>query len=316
MNQERLEILKMVAEKVISVEEAERLLKVLEESGAGPTGGGGSPGKPASGQRGALDSVAEFLANIGPSVKNVVAQAAAAMSSVASEFAGESGSEEEEVAEGQPVDLSGGRIPLPANSRISIRSSRPWGVEGADLTIEGVEGWVCQVEGGQATNLKAYRGQDRLDLRWETGPLTVKFPSRSGRLYASTMGGKIQVGGVARQMHLRTFAGAIDLRDLRCDFSARTLGGPVRASLAPGWKGEGEVVSIGGEVTLVVPAQVSAEVTLLSRGGRVEIPEGMAAVQWERSTARQQATIILGDRELESTLVAKSMGGLVRLSLE
>ena len=75
MNTERIEILEMVADKVITVEEAERLLQALDEGQRRLSAAlsGGRVGRLHHGK--VVESIGEILAGITPTVRNAVEEA-------------------------------------------------------------------------------------------------------------------------------------------------------------------------------------------------------------------------------------------------
>jgi len=174
MGQERTEILRMVAEKKISVEEAERLLRAIED------GDRLRPEGTKAGQRGFR--FGEFLGDVGSMVQGVVEEAA---SGIGAAFG-------DEEPGGEVLPLAGGRFEVAAGSRLMIRQRR-WKGRG-DLSLAGVEGSVCELV-GTIDGVRAFAEQKRLVVTLGEGSLRVAVPASVAEMKAVTMGRGARVPG-------------------------------------------------------------------------------------------------------------------------
>ena len=304
MSDERREILRMLAEKMISVDEAERLLRALDEGDRKRRERDSRAGSsPRDSLRVSLDSLGEALAEVGPSVKGVVEEAVSGLAGLRfdEEDEGEGGDETNEITERS--------FPLAQGTGLIIRNT-PKPISGnANLSIEAIEGDVCEIIPSDATNVRVRQGKSRTTIRWTNGSLLVKVPETVATLKGSTMGGDIGVQGLACDTVIKTMGGDLSLQGISGEFAAKTMGGSISIRLDPAWHGESKAVTMGGAVSLSAPQGVNANVRATTMGGRVDVEDGLGRVIRGSSFINQRIDLTLGEGEPVSTLMLKTMGG-------
>src|SRR5262245_11248072 len=142
MSQERIEILKMVSDKVITVEDAERLLRALDDGERKR----GEIRRPVGVAARAIDGVSEAISTIGQVVHSTVEDA---MEGVevgldAIEYDDESGTE-----------VGDSDFEIPAGGRLVVRrSARPGPMGSVELTLVPADGDRCSIEAGEAAEVR------------------------------------------------------------------------------------------------------------------------------------------------------------------
>jgi DUF4097 and DUF4098 domain-containing protein YvlB len=304
MSDERKEILRMLAEKMISVDEAERLLRALDEGDhkrrERDSRGDSSP---RDSLRVSLDSLGEALAEVGPSVKGVVEEAVSGLAGLRFD------EEDEGDGEDETNEISERSFPLAQGTRLIIRNT-PRPISGnANLSIEAVEGDVCEIIPSDAASVRVRQGRSRTTIRWTNGSLLVKVPKTVATLKGSTMGGDIDVRELGCETVIKTMGGDLSLHSMRGEFAAKTMGGGISILLHPEWHGDSKAVTMGGAVSLSAPVGVNAAVRAVTMGGRVNVEDGMGRVIRGSSFINQRIDLTLGEGEPASTLMLKTMGG-------
>jgi hypothetical protein len=311
MSEERKEILRMVADRVITVDDAERLLRALaegerrEESSPPPPPRGHRRGR-ARGMGMALGGLGEALAGIGPMVRAVVEDAVSGLADATLEL----GDDDEEGLEA--VDLADGRFRLEPGAKLVIRNDRRQGQGGGDLILERVEGEECELVGEEAENLRVFVGERKAVVRWAGGLLRVRVPASVRELKAMTLGGDIEVMGVPCEQSLKTMGGGLYLREMSASFKAKTMGGGIDLSLAPTWRGSAKATSMGGTIQVQVPRGIALRVEARTMGGTIDVPSGLGRVLRTRGTAKQKVELELGEGDSRGELELKTMGGDIR----
>lgn len=302
MSDERKEILRMLAEKVISVDETERLLRALDDGDRKRREKESRPGNfPRDSLRVSLDSLGDALSEVGPSVKGVVEEAVSSLAGLRID--------EEEDDEEESVEITEKSFPLAEGTRLIIRNTPRPRTGNANLSIEAVEGDMCEIITDDARNVRVRRGKSRTTIRWTTGSLRVKVPATVAKLNGSTMGGDIGVQGLACETVIKTMGGDLSLQGVSGEFAAKTMGGSVSIRLDPAWHGDSKAVTMGGAVSLSAPQGVNANVRATTMGGRVDVEDGLGRVIRGSSFINQKIELTLGEGEPTSTLMVKTMGG-------
>lgn len=305
MSEERLEILRMVAAKAISVDDAERLLRALDDGEQkrhqDRCGRGGHLGAK-------LEGLGEALGGIGTMVHGAVQDALAGIGVEIGE------DEEGSLAE---AALEEGRFTIPEGTKLEIRQRRSVGEsKGGELELSAVEGDVCTVGGPDVARLRVLVGSGRAVIRWQGGPLKVAVPATVTELKALVMGGAIRAAGIDRPMALKTMGGDLDLADLSQPFEVRTMGGRIHLTLAAGLAGESRATTMGGDILVAAPAGLPAEVKAMTMAGKIEVEPGLGRVRTDKDIVRQRATVVLGEAEGEAEraqIGLKTMGGSIRI---
>jgi hypothetical protein len=300
MGEERIEILKMVAENKITPEQAERLLRALDDGDAKrreeprrrPVG-------ERFGQRGGLFGLGEIFEGIGGMVQETVAEAVTG-------FLGD-----DELRGLPAIELTGNGFRLEPGSQLSVVQGRL--KHGGDLELVPGEGETCKLldEGGEARVLA--RGTGAVIVA--SGALKLMVPPSAAELKVSLRGGAIRGTDLPCPASLRTLGGEIRLARLRFPFEVKTMGGELRLSLEKGLTGESVAETMGGAIELVVPEDLHLRVHAKTLGGRVELEPGLGRKQGSGGFANLESAILdLGEGPGEpASLRLKTLGGNVAL---
>lgn len=299
MSEEQREILKMVADKTITVEEAERLLKALEE---GERARESRQPKDRGGVGAAFDALSDVLSDIGPMVRNAVEDAVSGVGF---------GPDEPDEEGFETVPWEKGPVIIPQGATLEIVQRRTGVRHGAGLYVEGVPGDACTIEGSGASDVRVYRQEGRVHIRWAHGDLKVCVPHTVAKVVARVMGGSIRSHEVACPVHLRTMGGNLELSGVAHPFDVKTMGGGVTLDLASGFRGDAKGHTMGGSIAATVPCDLSCTVHAVTMGGAVEIEGGMAHVQRSKAAGKQAVRVSLGQGPVCGSIALKTMGGSI-----
>lgn len=309
MSDAQKDILKLLADKVISVDEAERLLKALNE---------GEHQKEENRSRfdehhhnfrfhspvsGIFETLGETFSEIGPLIKQSVEDV---MSGVMGDDLGEVDEEELESEE-----LVNGTCIIKPDTHLILIHDWKTGGNKEELRVQGVSGDVCRVLEAGATNVKVRRNPTHVIMQWSEGPLTVEVPETVSMLRARMKGGNIYVQRVGCDMTLKTLGGNLELRDLHKNFSAKTLGGNLLLSVEKDWQGHGRAQTMGGNIELVVPFEgTTFKVKAITMGGTVKVDKDLRSLETKQSfPGKCKTRVQVGEGESDSSISLKTMGG-------
>lgn len=301
MSDEQREILKMVADKVITVEEAERLLNALEEGGRARE----QLPKDRGGVGAAFDALGDVLSDVGPMVRSAVEDAISGIGF---------GPDEPEESTTDYAPWDGNALAVAQGTVLDIlqlRGRRMGTRRGAGLTIEGIAGEECSLDAQSATDVRIHRRDNRLQIRWSQGDLTVRVPETAAKAVARITGGSIRTRGVSCPVHLRTMGGNLDLEAIRHPFDAKTMGGGITLALGSGFRGEGRLHTMGGSISATVPGDLSCTVHAVTLGGTIEIDGGLAQIERSKAAGKQVVNVSLGTGPVSGSLALKTMGGSI-----
>ena len=301
MSEERLAILKMLEEGKVTAEEAEKLLRAVEE-GAGKEGkerdffatfgeGMGRAfkavqeikvdevvGKAMESAGEAVDSVKR--SEVGRLVDEVVNEVAEAVSDVTGAGAGKA-----EVVKEQDWKLEGaGAVRIRAetsNGGIELK-----GTEGDQIEVRTIvkvrardeaaaREFASQVEVGaeqEGDEIRVWREYPgpprgvRVEVRYE-----IQCPSRLG-LHLYTLNGKIQIQGAGAGVEAATSNGDVELQGGRGWVHARTKNGKVRA-VVDALEGEGAFNALNGKVEVeIIAGQAPVQAKTLNGSIELKLP--------------------------------------------
>jgi hypothetical protein len=314
VNEERKEILRLLAEGVIDVDGAEKLFKALEEgeknrsrSDRGEGGRRGRYGSFGPGMIGGAEvfaSIGEALAGIGPTVKEAVSSAICDIPDVIS-----SAIPDEDMKE---IEMAGNGFRIPEGSVVVIRSTGRRG-RGGDLCVKGIEGDICTVDCTEENGVRAVGREGKYVLAWRAGDLDVGLANTVRKLDAFSTGGDIDIDGLAaKELSLKTMGGDLEMKEVRACFNARTMGGDLVIRLAPDWNCDSEAVTMGGDVTLEIPSGLSVNVEATTMGGDIECEPGIGDFRMLSRAPGQRASLKAGG-EGAPFLRVKTMGGDIEM---
>ena len=308
--QEEKEILQMLSDKVINVDEAERLLNAL---GSRQKRAEGSEMPPAGARRtlqSALAGINESLSEIGPMIGSVIAEATSGLRD-----------EDQDIDEArergrEKIELVDGKFKVEPGTRLIIRNDRVSrsGMSGKNgLTIEGIEGDHCHLNDDEIENLSVSRVSAGILIRWTSGDLSLQIPSTVDSIRAKTMGGNINVNGPGCEAVVKTMGGDMVMTGLANKFKAKTMGGNIRLELSPGWSGSSKAATMGGNIVAVIPTELSTEINAMTMGGEIGADEGIGTIHATGSVANRKSRIVTGNGGSDSSLHLKTMGGNINI---
>lgn len=302
------DILKMLSENVISVDDAERLLKALNEGEQRKEDAHSRRHRQhhSMGMGSVFESIGEAFSDIGPVIKNTMEDV---MTGVFGDDLGDL--EDEDFVDVEPVE---DQYEISEDTRMVIVSDWKWGPKRGDLRIQGVSGNACRIENAEAQHMRIRRSATHFVIQWSGGPLNVEVPETVTKVRVRSKGGDIHIAGVQCDMSVKTLGGNIDLKDLSKGFKAKTMGGDISLTMSSGWQGTGKVHTMGGDITLHVPDGVAFSADASTMGGTISADESMRQVENKQSfPGKSSAKIQVGGDDATSTLSLKTMGGDITL---
>ena len=302
MSQERMEVLKMVADKVISVEDAERLLRALDDGDRGR-----SEQSHARKGKGSwvsvMDELGEALSGIGAMVPDVVRDA---MDGVVVEVGG---APEAGLAD---AELTDGAFEIPEGARLEIRDRRREGVRtGSGLVLRSVEGKRCRLKGEGLESASLGLGEDRARIVWGGEALEVEVPAAVAELQVRLLGGDVEGRAVACSTKVRNLGGRISFTEVKAPFDLKTMGGEIRLELAEGLEGESRALTMGGDISATVPEGLGIELHAVTMAGSIDVSPELSSSRKAGASVQQKAVIRNGDGS--TSLRLKTMGGTIRV---
>ncbi len=324
MSDERREILKMLADKVITVDEAERLLKALNEGEQKRTADTGGPlpgadpnrgGRPGFGPFSALN---DMLSGIGPMVSDIIHDSLANIpTTIGFNEDGDADGDREDENDLEELRLTEGRLTIENGFDLTIRVRRRPGITDAGrLELLGAVGDQCEIVAGHPRAYKVFKGRRRIHIVTDDESLTVKVPPSVARVRATMQAGSIYVVGVPTAVKLRTMGGNLHLRNMSKTFEAKTMGGNLEIGLAPDWQGECRAHTMGGNIRVAVAPGANGEIRAVTMGGAIEAGPEVGRITYHRGLMPRKATVLVGDGNPATTLQLKTMGGFVRIDRE
>ncbi len=304
------DILKMLAENVITVDDAERLLKALKEGEkqkerAHSRGRRSRHGMGAD-MGGTFESFSRAFSNIGPIIKDTMEDV---MTGIFADDLGDA--EGEDLVDVEPLE---DQYTIDDDTSIVIVSDWKWGAKHGDLRVRGVSGNACRID-AEAEIRRIRRSATHFVVHWSGGPLSLEVPETVSRLLVNSKGGDIRIADVHGDISAKTMHGNLILKDLLNSFKVKTMGGDIRLMLSAGWDGEAKVRTMGGNITLAVPDGVGFSADAFTMGGTISVAEGMR-LEDKKSFPGKKGEIHAGAEDSDSTISLKTMGGNITLRNE
>jgi DUF4097 and DUF4098 domain-containing protein YvlB len=304
MSEAQKDILKMLSDNVITVDEAERLLKALNEGERRRE----EPKSRTGGSRGissVLESVGETLADIGPMVKSTVEDVVTGL------LGDELGDlDEDEFENVEPIE---GEYKIKAGTHMLIINDWKAGYGKGALSIQGIEGNSCKIDGKNSTNVRVRQDSSHFVIRWLGGPLKIEVPKTITRLKVRAKHGDIHVEQIGCEMSLRTLAGNLEMHDLVKNFKAKTLGGHVKLVLSKEWQGNARAHTMGGDIELSIPSNVSLKAESTTMGGTIKVDKNISQLESKQFFPGNSVKVQVGEEDTDSFIALKSMGGDIEL---
>lgn len=169
-----------------------------------------------------------------------------------------------------------------------------------------VEGEILRV-GKDGERAVLLLGSDHPVLRVGRGVHSVKVLSAGSDMSARDVGCAIT---------LKTLGGDIVLEGCRDPFTVHTMGGDVDVHLSNSHGGKGRVDTAGGDVVITLDRGFAGTVLAHSTGGSVKVDRALAAESNVEHRGRHRAMVALGPKESQqSNITASTLGGDVKLRL-
>lgn len=312
MSEERMEILKMIADKVITVEEGERLLKALDSGGA-------QAAERKQGQtQGQQSSWSQRLESFGETMGDAVNELGQMLRHVADETVpdlAEEGTEfwEDETGERIPVELKNGRFPVEPGFQLSIRQEKEFGKSQGTLRIVGSDEAECAIEAAGANNLRVYRVGKRTVVRWLGESMTIHVPNAVAKLKAASMSGTLRLEHVDVDTSAKTMNGSIELIDPGKPFRTSTMSGAIHLEVSRPLEGESKATTMSGNIILHAGKDLEAEVATTTMNGKVRPAGDLGKFQERELPGHRKGSLYLWDRDSKNTLRLKTISGAIDL---
>lgn len=304
MSEERKDVLKMLADKVISVEEAERLLKALDD---------GDQKRRESESRSFHTSkkrkkatIIESLAGIGPIVRDAIGDAV----SVVPDF--DSYDDEFDDDDMESIDIEKGSFSIEKGSTLIIENNRGR-MSGGDIVITGTSEDQCSIEGNETAKIRIRQNSDNTIIRWKGKHLELKVPDILEELIVKSKGGDIEIGNLECDIRIKTLGGDLSISDISGCFNAKTMGGDVDIAFRDKWTGSSDVVTMGGDITINIPDGVEAHIRATTMGGSITANEIFNKIGKQKTVPGRIEEYYIGSEETESSIRLKTMGGDIEL---
>jgi hypothetical protein len=268
MSQEQKDILKMLADGVIDVDEAERLLKAVDSHHDKKTGR--SEHSFEKGMNNFSETLREGLEGLGGFINDVIHQTGVndldfnwqgfQNHSVDDSEHGRSFFNED-VITAKENDMS---ISLPAETKIVVSCTAGGNVTLAESSDDSIK-WHSE----SSKSVRYIKKSSKFILLLPAGNFKVSIPSDSQYVKVSSMGGDIVSCGIPVESKYKTMGGTITLKNVKEGFSAMTMGGSVLAELSESFSSEGKLKTHGGCITLKYPEKFGVRVSASTMAGKI-----------------------------------------------
>ncbi len=185
---------------------------------------------------------------------------------------------------------------------------------GGDLILNGVKGSTLEVLGDDTPDVRVYRDDGTVYLKWDKGDLSLNVPETVENVRASIMGGSIILNGVAASTDIKTMGGDINLSEASKAFRAKTMGGNILIKLTDDWAEDSKVVTMGGNIALSICVTTKASISAKTMGGEITVQEGITGVTESGHPGSSRVNIDLSEGEDAPELRIKTMGGNISIT--
>ena len=300
MKEERIEILKMVADKKITVEEGERLLRALEKGEAderesrserfghrhrGPCG----PGDWNWGERfdGLGSKMQEFFDNAFGSV-----------------FGDEYWFEGYELASVPVEDLK-----LDGETTLVLTNPRTAYKHGsADVSIRPSEDGRLHLEAGEKGKCEVLRKENKIVIFCHNDA-AVRIPASIGKVKVILAKGNTEVHDVRLPLEIRAVKGDVVVRTADHPLSIRAMKGNVTLDLADAYGGKSDVSAMDGDISVTTGPQFSGRVEAKVGKGDIRIQSKGLKSSTAKNTFFRTESVDFGAGSSDSILNLKTMHG-------
>jgi hypothetical protein len=297
MKEERLEILKMVADKVISVEEGERLLRALDKSpddaGAGRSGHHGPRHK----HHGDWD-LGERLGEMGFKMQEFFDNAFGSM------FGDEYWFDGYETVTGPAED-----IVLDDEATLVISNPKNMYRSGSgDIRISPSSDGHLRLSSGERGTFEILR-KDKKFLILCKDDISVQVPRQLARLKLVLAKGKTKIDGLSSSLEVRSMKGDISIRDASRPVTVRSMAGDVQLELSDSYAGKTEVSALHGDIEVTVGSGYSGRVEAKTAHGQIRLQAQAVKTASSKNTFFRQETAEIGSADPQNLISLKTMNG-------
>jgi len=300
MKEERIEILKMVADKKISVEEGERLLRALEKGEAeeresrserfghrhrGPCG----PGDWNWGERfeGLGFKMQEFFDNAFGSV-----------------FGDEYWFEGYEPTPGAVEDLK-----LDSETTVVLTNPRTAYKHGsADVSIRPSEDGRLHLEAGEKGKWEILRKEKKIVIFCQNDA-AVRVPATISKIKVILAKGDTEVHDLGLPLDIRAVKGDVVVRNAARPLSIKAMRGNIKLDLADSYAGKSDVTAMDGDISVTAGPQFSGRVEAKVGKGDIRIQSKGHKSRASKNSFFRTESVEFGAGSAESFLNLRTMHG-------
>jgi len=297
MKDERLEILKMVADKVISVEEGERLLLALEKGETDARANRFDRFGHAHRHHGDWD-LGERLGEMGFRMQTFFDNTFGSM------FGDEFWFEGYEPNQGRAEDLA-----FDADTTLVISNPRHvYRPRSGDIRITSSPDDRLHVTSGDHGRFEVLRKEKKILILCQDDT-SIQIPRGLSRLKLVLAKGNTEIDGFAGALEVRSMKGEIAVRDAAEPVVIRSMSGNIHLGLADAYAGKTEVSAMHGDIEVTTAAAFSGRVEARTAHGHVRVSaQGVKSTTTKNAFFRQETTEI-GAGDDRNVLALKTMHG-------
>ncbi len=207
-----------------------------------------------------------------------------------------------------PLELEEGtELVLKRRVRRNSRNNR------GDLILNGVEGSTLEVIGENTPDIRLYRDNGTVYLKWDKGDLSLNVPETVENVRAIIMGGNIVLNGVTAAADIKTMGGDINLFEASRAFRAKTMGGNIMIKLTDDWNEDSRIKTMGGNIALSICESTKGSISAKTMGGEITVQEGISGLTESGHPGSSGVNIDLSEGEDAPEIRLKTMGGNISI---
>jgi DUF4097 and DUF4098 domain-containing protein YvlB len=297
MKDERLEILKMVADKVISVEEGERLLRALEKGEEDARARSFDRCGPRRHHHGDWD-LGERMGEVGFKMQEFFDNAFGSM------FGDEFWFEGYEAVKGRTEDLT-----FDADSTLVVSNPRHVYRHGSgDIRVTPAPDDRLHVTSGDKGRFEILKKGKKILVLCQDDT-AVQVPRSLPRLKLILAKGDTHIEGLPGALEVRSMKGDIFVADAPKPVVIRSMSGKIHLELASAYAGRTEISLMHGDIEVTTAPEFSGRVEARTARGEIRVQaEGVRTTASKNAFFRQE-TIEIGPGDAANVLSLKTMNG-------
>jgi hypothetical protein len=297
MKDERMEILKMVADKVISVEEGERLLRALEKGEEEARARRFERCGPRHRHAGDWD-LGDRLGEVGFKVQEFFDNAFGSM------FGDEYWFEGYETTKGRPEDLA-----FDAETTLVVSNPRHMYRSGSvDIRVSPSPDDRLHVVSGERGRIEILKKDNKVLVLCQDDT-SIQVPRALSRLKLVLARGNSRIEGLAGALEVRSMKGEITVRDASQPVVIRSMSGNVHLDLADAYAGKTEISSMHGDIEVTTAPAFSGKVEARTARGRIRFRAQDVRTTSSKNAFFRQETTEIGAGDARNLLSLKTMNG-------